>query len=103
MTVDAGQPGSGRLLGDVDAVEALCRGYLADGHMSRADVVKLAIGLTGATIDLMRIAAEDAAVAGSAGADTLDRGIELAEDGQQRMISAWHLLTGAKALAEVTL
>jgi hypothetical protein len=85
------------------AAMSLCRGYLADGAMSRADVVNLAIELTGAAIDLMRMAAESAALARSADADTLDRGIELAEDGQQRMVSAWHFLTGAKALAEATL
>lgn len=103
MIVDAGHSGSGGLFGDVGAAVALCRGGLAEGRMSRADVVNMAIGLTGAAIDLMRMAAESAAVAGSPDADTLDRGIELAEDGQQRMVSAWHFLSGAKALAEVTL
>lgn len=102
MTVEAGQPSSD-LFGDVSTAVALCRSYLADGGMSRADVVSHAIGLTEAAIELMRMAAEDAAVAGSVDADTLDRGIELAEDGQQRMVSGWHFLTGAKALAEATL
>jgi hypothetical protein len=103
MAVDAGPPGSGGLFGDVNAAVAACRGYLADGSMARSDVVNLAIGLTGAAIDLLRMAAEMAAVAGSADADTLDRGIELAEDGQQRMVSAWQFLAGTKALAEATL
>ncbi|GIH10063.1 hypothetical protein Rhe02_81300 [Rhizocola hellebori] len=70
--------------------------------MVRTEVVNLAIGLTGAAIELLRMAAEAASATRSADVDTLDRAIELAEDGQQRMVSAWHFLTGAKALAQAT-
>ena len=71
--------------------------------MACADVVSLSVDLIGAAIDLLRMAAEAAGAARSADVDALDRGIELAQDAQQRMVSAWHFLAGARALTEATL